>query len=243
MSETEQEVTPPEPDEPDEAAQDEEDEANEEGTPAPEPDEPEQGEPAASSDEERVEAFKKIDRSFGTYKAAVERNLEDEVLDWLMCPMCAPSAVPGFVNKHDMGRVPEEVAANVKMFLGLAREKDYPASDTHTMCGVCQGLGKVSTGSRVPDHATITCHACKGYGYTPPPSPSASPGGFNGGSVERHDIPAEDLPQPDRDNWGEPRVLPDGSLNENYGKQPQFKSQHPVYGVTANLTAEELISG
>jgi hypothetical protein len=32
-------------------------------------------------------------------------------------------------------------------------------------------------------------------------------------------------------------------LNANYGKMPQFKSVHPVYGVTNQLTPEEIVAG
>ena len=199
--------------------------------------------PEQPTDEERSKMFAKIDRSFSTYKSAVERNLDDELPDWLFCPLCAAGSVPGFVNRHDLGRVPDEVTANVKTFLGFARETDYPEATGIGTCRDCAGLGKVSTGSRVAEHMTITCPACKGYGYVPPPGAGAIIGGGNGTIEHANSEALADLEQPERDNWGEPRVLPDGTLNGNYGKMPQFKQVHPVYGVTASLAPEELISG
>lgn len=243
MSEAENEVPLEEPEPQTEPEPDDIEDIDEDAKPDEVDGEPEQHTSAQLEDEERSKAFKKIDTSFKTYSAAIERNLGDEVTDWLYCPLCASGAVPGYLNKNDMGRVPAEVEANVKTFLGLAREKDYPASDTHSMCGICQGLGKVSTGSRVPDHATITCHACRGFGYTPPPARSGADEIANGAQPDYSTLTPHDFEQPDRDNWGEPRVLPDGTLNENYGKMPQFKSEHPVFGVTASLTAEELVTG
>lgn len=219
-----------------EAADDEETEA------APVPDEsaPQQ-EPLQDVEMEKV--FAKIDRSFSTYKAAVERNLADEVTDWLGCPLCVGGAVPAYFNRHDIGRVPDEIAANVKMVLGFARETDYESAPGIVACTDCGGLGKVSTGSRVAEHMTITCPTCKGYGYTPPPGGNVGGNGHAHTAEEHVSAALADLEQPERDNWGEPKVLPDGTLNDNYGKQPQFKSVHPVYGVTANLSPEELALG
>ena len=243
MSDVEPEQDTPleEPEQPDVPDAPDEEEAAEEAEQPAEP-EPEPA-PEQPSDEELEKAFKKIDGSFKTYQAAIERNLEDEVTDWLFCPLCAAGAIPGYVNRHDLGRVPEEVVANVNTFLGYARETDYAAAPEIVACTDCGGLGKVSTGSRVAEHMTITCPTCKGYGYVPPP------GGHPAGNGH-HDTPEAsvtaalaDLDTPERDNWGEPRVLPDGTLNDNFGKMPQFKSVHPVYGVTANLSPEELALG
>lgn len=213
------------------------DEDDTESAPEPEP------QPEPAQDEERQAVFAKIDRSFKTYQASVERNLADEVTDWLFCPLCASGAIVGYVNKHDLGRVPEEVQANVNTFLGFARETEYPEAKGINRCACCDGLGKVSTGSRVADHMTITCPDCKGYGYTPPPGVGTLGVVGNGKHETQHAEAMADLERPDRDNWGEPRILPDGTLNANYGKQPQFKEVHPVFGVTAKLTPEELISG
>lgn len=208
------------------------------------PDEPEApAEPEQGSDEDRVAMAKKIDRSFKTYQAAVERNIGDEVTDWLLCPLCASGMAPGFVNRHDLGRVPDEVQANVQTYLGFARETEYPAAHGIHVCSDCEGLGKVSTGSRVAEHMTITCPTCKGYGYTPPPGFAANQPTGNGHAAEVAAEALADLDSPERDNWGEPRVLPDGTLNGNFGKMPQFKTVHPVFGVTANLTPEEIVSG
>ena len=243
MSETEQEqpTEPTEPTEPQVDDDPDQDEGDEDEVQFEEPEAP--SEPEQPSDEERSKMFAKIDGSFNTYKRAVERNLEDELPDWLFCPLCAAGAVPGFVNRHDLGRVPEQVQANVGQFLGFARETEYPAAHGIHVCSDCEGLGKVSTGSRVAEHMTITCPTCKGYGYTPPPGFAANQPPGNGHAAEVAAEALADLDSPERDNWGEPRVLPDGTLNGNFGKMPQFKQVHPVFGVTANLTPEEIVSG
>lgn len=243
MSELEnEEVEPLEEPEPD-SAPDEDETADAEDEPAAEPEPIEAPQPEPPQDEERQAVFAKIDRSFNTYKSAVERNLGDEVTDWLFCPLCASGAVVGYVNRHDLGRIPDEVAANVQTFLGYQRETEYPSARGINVCDDCAGLGKVATGSRVSEHMTITCPTCKGYGYTPPPGAGTVLTLTNGSAGQDNAAALADLEQPDRDAWGEPKVLPDGTLNGNYGKMPQFKQVHPVYGVTANLSPEELISG
>ena len=243
MSETENEQ-PAEQDEPTPAPEEVEEEGSEPREAEQAPEAPPEGQPKEpQQDEERQEAFKRIDASFKTFSRNVEKQLADEITDWLFCPLCAAGAVPGYVNRHDLGRVPEEVQANVKTFLGYARETDYPAAKGINQCEGCDGLGKVSTGSRVAEHMTVTCPDCKGYGFTPPPGVAHAGNGVASTPAESVAEALSDLDTPDRDNWGEPRVLPDGTLNDNFGKMPQFKTVHPVYGVTANLSPEELISG
>jgi len=243
MSETENEPQEPETepvvdDDPDQDEGAEEEEA-EETTPEPEPSE----DATALENEDRAKAFKKIDASFTTYRNAAERNLADEWPDWLYCPLCAAGSVPGFLNRHDLGRVPDEVVANVQTFLGFAREKNYKQHPGLNTCQVCGGETKVETGAKAGDYIVIPCDNCNGYGYTPPPTKATQ---ANGSAPDVSELVRENLAEletPDRDNWGEPRVLPDGTLNANYGKMPQFKTVHPTYGVTAQLTPEELVSG
>ena len=243
MSETpdEQDVPFEEPeapvvdDDPDQTEGDEEEEVATEPTPEPEPEQ--------QSDEDRVKLAKALDTRFKSYQTSVEKNLGDEVTNWLLCPLCASGMAPGFVNRHDLGRVPDEVQANVQTFLGYAREGEYEDAPGVRACTDCAGRGKVKTGSLVAEHATITCPTCKGYGYVPPPGAHALHSVAVGNGQHEPADPAADLETPDRDNWGEPRILPDGTLNDNYGKQPQFKTRHPVYGETRLLTPEELVSG
>ena len=240
-TETEQDIPPEEPEPelaPDEQEAEEE-AAEEESQPEPEP----EPEPEGRVDEDRAKLAGSLDARFKTYQGHVERTLGDEVTDWMMCPLCASGMAPGFVNRHDLGRVPEEVQGNVTMFLGFQREKKYKQHPGTQTCTTCDGERRLETGAKSGDYMVIDCPICKGYGYTPPPG-SALPA--NGTAPDAATVVAEnlaDLDTPERDNWGEPRVLPDGTLNANYGKMPQFKSVHPTYGVTANLSPEELIAG
>jgi hypothetical protein len=243
VSETEHDEDMPETPAPDEAEEEQEGEAPGELEPdAPDEGEPEQ-EPEQPSDEDRSRLAKSIDTRFKTYRKNVEEKLSDEVTDWLLCPLCASGMVPSFVNRHDLGRVPEDVAANVQTFLGFAREGEYQQDPGTQTCPTCAGKTKVKTGATAGEHIVRTCPNCKGYGFMPPPGSSAGAPAANGGEPAPATADPSDFETPDRDNWGEPRILPDGTLNENYGKQPQFKTRHPVYGETRLLTPEELVAG
>jgi len=230
--ETEPEPTPDE-EEAEEAAEEEE------SQPEPEP----EPEPEGKADEDRAKLAKALDTRFRSYQGSVEKALADEVTDWMLCPLCASGMAPGFVNRHDLGRVPDEVQGNVKMFLGFAREQEYKQDPSTQTCQTCDGATIVKTGATAGEHMTRPCPICKGYGYTPPPGAAPQ---ANGSAPDAATVVAENLAEldtPERDMWGEPRVLPDGTLNSNYMKMPQGKTVHPVYGVTANLSPEELIAG
>ena len=167
MSETEYEVDEngeviePTPDTEEEAAAEAEEEAAPEQEPEPEPE---------GLSEKEIEAiFKKINTAHAAYTRKVGDAMGDEAVNLLPCPVCG-EAVPGFVDKRSVGQFPDEIRRQVMRFLGFATEQDYEPSQAHRVCGSCVGKGKVTTGSAVPSHETITCPACKGYGYVPPPT-------------------------------------------------------------------------
>ena len=243
MSEIENEEVEP-LEEPEPESEPDEDEALEEEAPAAEPS-PEDAGPQAEppQDEDRVKLAKSLSTRYDSYKKSMIDRLGDEAPEWMVCPLCTSSMAPGFVNVNDFGRVPDDIRANVDTYFGLKRETEYESAPGVTVCTDCGGLGKVSTGSRVAEHMTITCPTCKGYGYTPPPGAHLTGNGVAHTPEEHVAAALGDLDQPERDMWNEPRILPDGTLNDNYMKMPQGKTVHPVYGVTANLSAEELALG
>jgi uncharacterized protein YbaR (Trm112 family) len=215
-------------------AEDEQAEEEEQAeTPEPEP----EPEPEALVDEEKLARLKKITTSFNTYTASVERNLEEDWLDTVACPLCYGTDHPAYLSKHGAGRVPEDVKEAVLMFLGFAREQDYEPDPQTQTCRTCAGKGKTLTGSHVAGRETHACPTCKGSGAE---GLSVVPGsaGANGSSEEAFTLAAVmGEPATDADNWGEPRILPDGRENPNWGRQPQFKVPVEPWGVTAGLNA------
>lgn len=215
--------SPPEPE------REPESEPEQADTPPPEP-----PPPAGPSEQEIEAAFKKLDRATGRYRSTVADTLGEEAGNLLDCPLCLPYA-RGFLHAADAGRVPPEVAQSVRQWLGDTIAIEYPESTTYRPCGACDALGKVRTGSRVPGHESLPCDSCVGYGYLPPPS-YASNGKAPAVTVQpAPGPPAEPIVLSDVDPWGDPRLLPDGRENPNYGKMPQFKMSIEPWGVTAGL--------
>lgn len=250
---SEQEIdTPVEPVEPDESdpaeheeqapADDDEAPVDDDEAPA-EPEGPVEPEQHAHglSPEAREKAYKKVDTSFQTYVRSVSNNLEEDATDLVPCPLCTTTPHPAFLNLHDAGHVPEEIKRPVMAFLGFATEVQYPHSSAHRTCPECEGLGKVTTGSRVPGKETVGCAHCHGAGFIGPQGPVGN------GHVEQSSALTGPTVFPDAvdvgeiDAWEEPRILPDGRENPNFGKMPTFKIQVEPWGTTAGLTAQDAL--
>lgn len=226
------------PEMPETPEQDEEPaEVEQPGEAAPSPAEP-QG--SGASEAEWETRFKKAGQRFDTYQRAIFGIFEEDAHDLVQCPLCLQ--VPGFVDKNAAGRVPQEQADLVKTFLGISRPIEYPHSSQHRTCGECDGLGKVTTGSRVPGKETVGCAACSGAGFIGPQTTVAPANGH----VEPVAVAAlEDLgtgARDDVDEWNEPRILPDGRENPNFGRMPHRKIQVEPWGVTAGLTAQDAVT-
>lgn len=213
------------------------------GDPAPDPEpDPEPQEPPAPSgpsQQDMEKGFKTVERAAKAYAEKVGTAFPDGVLDLQTCPLCA-DLVPAFVDMNLAGAVAEEAKAATLAYLGFAREQDYEPATNIEACRICKGKGMVKTGSLVPENATKRCDNCRGYGYYPPPT--GGPAAI--GAPEARHAPVDEITQPldspDVDVTGEPRILPNGVPNPNFGLWPQYKVQVPPYGTTAGLTAQDV---
>lgn len=197
--------------------------------------------PPAVDDQVMEKRYKAADRATQTYVKRISEIFEEQALDLIECPLCPPIH-KGFLNKYDAGRVPDEVKDAAMVFLGFAREKEYNPDGDVNECRRCGGLGKTRTGSRVPGNETRKCPSCRGYGFVPPPGATDN----GAGSLDTHLAPIADelspFPTAEVDAWNEPRILPDGRENPNYGKMPQFKIRVEPWGATAGLTAQDAVA-
>lgn len=233
------EPTEPEPEPSEPTTEPEPDpDAEPDAEPEPEPDaesSPVEPEPAGGLSPEAFEkAYKRVERSFSTYERTMRDAWAHEQEHIVECPLC-PGKHKGFVDVTDAGLVPDEIKRVVMTFLGLAREVEYPKSPNHRTCPDCEGLGKVNTGSKVPGKETIGCSSCHGQGFI---GPQVAP---QNGRTDEHPgmtgpLYAPDPPSHDEvDEWKEPRILPDGRENPNFGKMPNRKIPVEPWGVTAGL--------
>ena len=152
------------------------------------------------------------------------------------CPLCFDQH-KGLVDLRHAGHYPQEIVDAVMGFLGLARERAYKQSGKHQTCSFCDGEGKVQTGSHVPGKTTVDCPECRGYGYTPPPGHALATATSHNGEVIDAPNPVDDLEHGEYDEFDEPRILPDGRENPNFGRRPAYKVPVEPWGVTAGLRA------
>lgn len=234
----------PEPDEPgvsdDEAAEAEEAEAADEPTTEdePEPGQPSDVQPESPEDRKRHRAAA---NAVKTYAGKIAALFPESAGELLGCPLCGETQWPGFVHLGDAGLAPDPVKNAVMQFLGYAREIDYQPSSAFHGCPECGGLGKVRTGSQVAGKETATCPTCNGQGYLGQAGAAGNgvAAGVTGPTV-MGDAPSG-AGVPDVDPSGEPRLLPDGRENPNYGKWPQYKTPVEPWGVTAGLTVQDAV--
>ena len=231
----------PEPDQephepiPDEAEQDEEADVDTDDALDAEEGEPEASAPLSPFDDPARQ--KKVSKSFDTYAASLGRNYEEAANDLLRCPLC-PDNFPGFVLLADAGRLPEENKKAVLSFVGLNVEQEYKPDPFLHVCNVCDGHGFTARPSRVAGKEKRICPACKGQGDDLIATGEAA-ADTNGHTDEAFTLadPANAKPD-DSDNWGQPRILPDGRENPNYGRMPQYWVSVDPWGDTRNLPAQ-----
>ena len=194
--------------------------------------------PAGPSPEEIEARVKTVGRSFATYSRKVFETYDDQAHDLVECLLC-PDMHKGFLNVNDAGRVPKEIVENVQTFLGIVREKDYAQLPGFQACPTCHGEGKGATGSNVPGKSVVTCPDCMGAGYRGPVATQR-----NGHTDQDETLSGplvhgiEPLPG-DRDEWDQPRILPDGRENPNYGRTPKYWVEVAPWGETRGLTAQD----
>ena len=206
--------------------------------PAPEPEPEPEPAPVALTPEDIEARVKTVTRSFKTYERKVFETYPDFAHDLVPCLLC-PEMHPGFLNIHDAGRVPQEIVTNVQTFLGIQREREYDQLPGFQTCGTCGGEGKGATGSHVPGKTTAVCPDCHGDGFRGPRAQAGNGHTEIDAGLSGPTVFGIDQPQGDRDEWEQPRILPDGRENPNYGRTPKYWVQVEPWGDTRGLVAQD----
>lgn len=167
------------------------------------------------SDEDREQA-KKLATAAKAYTKKVIDILGDDLSGWIGCELCG-AYFPGL--RAPVG-LPGEVAAQLRILLGMPSMDNFHDGEGAQECPACGGYGKVKTGSRVERFATMTCRRCRGTG-------ALLDGAALGAGEHEHDhpqVPGEQLeelePAPDADPWGRPKGDP------LYGVMPGYEAFH-----------------
>jgi hypothetical protein len=174
--------------------------------------------PAADSGEDAIgKAIPRLEAEALRHAKRVREIMGEDADGLTVCELCLP-VIPGY--RWD-GAPDQATTERVRVAIGMPALDNYRPSATEAVCDDCAGLGRVKTGSHVPQHETATCDGCKGKGYreTRPrlnelPAAPAAEQGPNGATSHADD-------GIERDMFGTPATDPD------FGKMPNMR-QRPV---------------
>ena len=122
----------------------------------------------ASFDERAAEAGRKrIDRAVKSMVTTLNQVLADEAQYLQPCPRCADD-FPGLIWQPGVKGVLPETRAAVMISMGEDPDPTLNPDPRANRCGVCDGWGKVATGSRVARQDKMECEECKGRGWVGP---------------------------------------------------------------------------
>ena len=131
------------------------------GEPATEP------EPVAvRSDREMEKVFRDIERLRKDVAGRVGRIFAEDANELMDCPLCA-SVAPGYLWPPDVAPLAEEQITALRLLLNMPVATDYKQSPSFEPCGMCDGMGRVRTGSKVQNHEIAECPRCFAKGYVP----------------------------------------------------------------------------
>jgi len=165
---------------------------------------------------------KKLDQSATTWRNRVSDLLGEEAQMLVPCELCDP-LIPGFHWPPEVEQPRDDLHAHLLDVLRTPSAPEYQQAQHVRRCQLCDGWGRVLSGSRVAGKGEVACQMCKGQGFVGDASlPSQATAPPTNGEVEFPDD-TRPLVEGEADVWGSPRLLLDGQENPNYGKMPQYK--------------------
>lgn len=120
------------------------------------------GEPQPDTEAVSEEIGKKLDALQKHVAKKMGDILGEDAAMFEVCEVCSYTNTPGW---RLSGPYAPEVEAAVRGVLGTHGIGEYKTDTYSRVCDICEGLGKTSTGSRVPGQETQTCVDCKGRGW------------------------------------------------------------------------------
>lgn len=117
--------------------------------------------PAPKSEKEIEKALSRLDSERFRHAKRVGEIIGDDAVLLSPCPMCGDS-LAGWLFPHE----PQvEQISGIHARLGVEPEPEYAKAEDARACDKCHALGKVLTGSAVPEHRTKLCAGCQGAGW------------------------------------------------------------------------------
>lgn len=205
--------TPPEPLTGDEAEEEESGDEGEQGA-AEASEELEAPSAAGLTEKEAEKRFERMAGRANTFRNAISDVLGELALDLEPCPRCMPMT-PGFY--YPAAEVTPEQRVAVKLSIGELVEPEYRADKNASVCGGCNGHGKVQTGSLVPTQRVLRCEDCEGKGWIGPRAARTQAPAAPLGATDGEGLMANTDAKPLTDPWG--RTIDDPL----YGIMPGFE--------------------
>ena len=195
------------------------------GEPPPQP-----PQPAGMSQQDIEKNLEKLKNEAVRHKNRVEEIMDEAVADLVPCELCLPH-IPGFHYPAEWDMDIPPLQQRLMAVLRTPNEPDFQVDPELPACDLCNGEGKVLTGSKVPGHDLVTCRKCNGSGIEPTTAVTSN------GELEPAPALAvvaaggDDVPLENQDGFGTPRYLSDGRENPNWMRNPQaWNRDYPVAG-------------
>lgn len=169
---------------------------------AAEPETPEQAPPAPTA-EEMEAIFSALEKQAVKHRERVLELAGPLAADLAPCPLCQEQA-PGFYL-HDLP--PDQAEGRIQAIVGVLSGgivPEYRVSEQVERCDACDGWGRVLSGSRVPEQATVPCTACTGSGHKPKLEVPGAPPPLPEQPAPQPHIPGADNGSGLPDAWGRP---------------------------------------
>jgi hypothetical protein len=119
---------------------------------------------AVQSEKALAERDKKLDAENARHAKRVGEIMDEAAVDLIPCPVCM-DGIAGWVYSPEAQQLSDEAVLRLRQLIGLSGLEGIKPATFATKCPDCDGLGEVTTGSRVPGYETATCERCGKQGW------------------------------------------------------------------------------
>jgi hypothetical protein len=119
---------------------------------------------AVQSEKALAERDKKLDAENSRHAKRVGEIMDEAAVDLIPCPVCM-DGIAGWVYSPEAQQLSDEAVLRLRQLIGLSGLEGIKPATFATKCPDCDGLGEVTTGSRVPGYETATCERCGKQGW------------------------------------------------------------------------------
>lgn len=128
----------------------------------------------APTPEQMERIFAALEKQAAKHREKVMELAGPLLADLAPCPLCQEQAPGFYLHTIPPDQAQERIQA-VTAILSGGIVPEYMESKQVERCEDCNGWGRVLSGARAPEHATVPCGSCQGTGHKPKLTPPAQP--------------------------------------------------------------------